>query len=118
MRSAAERIAAYEARMQSTQIDPVLTSVSAQAQANFATYATEWVAKQTSVHQYLDAQSVWPAEYFNYSAFAMEVFHVSKHFSGTAAINAAQDLDIKFVMMQCQHIHLVAIAAIFNITIV
>lgn len=118
MRTAAQRIAAYDARMVSSQIDPVLTAISSQAQAHFSGYATEWVPKQEAVHQYLDGEGLLPAEYFNYSAFAMEIFHISKHFSGAAAVAAATDMDIKYVQMACLHEHLVAIAAIFNITIV
>jgi len=117
VKSAAQRITHYNNRMTSTQIDPVLTAVSADAQANFATYATDWVALQTLVHQYLDAQGALPSEYFNYNAWAGEIYHLANHFSGAAAIAAGSGLILKYLGMGCTGARLRGVAAIFGIVI-
>lgn len=118
MRTAAQRIAKYEARMVSTLLDPVLSAVNVQQKANFGIYATEWVPLQEAVHTYLTGQPIYPSEYFNYNAFAGEIYHVSKRFAGQAAINAGSDLVLKYLTMGCTGVHLRAIAAnVFNIII-
>jgi hypothetical protein len=104
--------------MQSSLLDPVFSAVSAAAQANFAAYTADWVAKQQAVHDLLDALSVWPSEYFNYNAFAGEMYHVEQHFGGTAAVNAGGDLVIKYTGMGCTGVILRSIAStVFNIVI-
>lgn len=118
MKSAAERITHYENRMTSSQIDPVLAAVNAEAVANFGTYAVEFVAKQQELHDYLDGEGALPAEYFNYNAFNGEMYHIWKHFAGAAAIAAGGDMVIKYTGMGCTGIRLRAIASLlYNIVI-
>jgi len=117
MVSAAKRIEHYNNRMQSSQVDPVLSATNAAQKANFAEYAIEWVAKQTLVHQYLDAQGALPSEYFNYNAYAGEIYHIYRGFSGAAAVAAAADMVIKYTGMGCTGARLRGIALIFNIVV-
>ena len=117
MRSAADRIAAYEDRMTSSQIDPVLSVRHTQQKARFAAYAIDWVAKSEAVHNYLDTEGVLPYEYFNYDGFAGEIYHIEQHFAGAAAVVAANDFVIKYALYGCTTVRLKAIAALFNIIV-
>lgn len=117
MRSAAQRIAAYEARMVSSLVDPKIAAVNVAAKANFAAYVTPFVAFQTLVHQYLDGDGANPLEYFNYNAFAGEIWHIDLHFSGAAAIAGGGDMVIKYTGMGCTGVRLRAIAALAGIVI-
>jgi len=116
MKSAATRIAHYENRMTSSQIDPVLSAVNTAQKANFAAYAIDWVAKSQAVHNYLDNQGVNPLEYFMFDAFAGEIYHIEQHFQGAAAVAGANDMVVKYTP-QCGAPKLKAIAALFNIIV-
>jgi len=113
----AKRIEHYNNRMVSSQIDPVLAATNAAQKTNFAEYVTDYVPKQMLVHQYLDGQGALPAEYFNYNAYAGEIYHVSEHFSGAGAVAAASDFVIKYTGMGCTAPRLKAIALIFGIVV-
>lgn len=117
MVGAAKRIEHYNNRMVSSQIDPKLALTYATQKANFLEYALEYVAKQLLVHQYLDSEGALPAEYFNYNAFAGEIYHVFRCFHGAAAIAAASDFVLKYTGMGCTALRLKAIALIFNIVV-
>lgn len=117
MVSAATRITHYNNRMVSSIVDPAYAAVNAAQKINFAEYAIEYVAKQQLVHQYLDSEGALPSEYFNYNAFAGEMYHIYGHFSGAAAVAAASDFVLKYTGMGCTVIRLKAIAAIFNIVV-
>ena len=118
MKSAATRIAHYQNRMTSSQIDPVLSAVNATAVANYAAYATDWVAKQQAVHDYLDVHGVLPYEYFQYNAAAGEFYHIEQHFSGPMAVAAATEICTKWAAMGCVLADLKAIAGtVFNIVV-
>jgi hypothetical protein len=70
------------------------------------------------VHDYLDGVGVNPVDYFNYSAFAGEIYHIEQHFSGAAAIAGAGDMVIKYTGMGCTAPNLKAIAdQVFNIVV-
>lgn len=116
MRTASQRITAYNNRMTSSQIDPVLAAVNTVAKANFEAYAIDWVAKAQAVHNYLDNQGVNPLEYFMFNAFAGEIYHIEQHFQGAAAVSGASDMVIKYTP-QCGAPKLKAIAALFNIIV-
>jgi len=97
MRTAAQRIAAYNARMLSSLIDPVLSAVNTQQQANFADYASDFVPKQDQLHAILNGLGVAHVYWFAYEAFHNELYHLNKHFSGAAAIAYATTLAAKYV---------------------
>lgn len=115
MKTAAARIAKYNNRMVSSQIDPTLAAVNALAKANFATYATEWVALQITVHGYLSAQGVNPQSWFLYDGFAGEIYHISKRATGPAAVAIANDMCLKWELLGGGLPKLKGIAALFGI---
>jgi len=117
MQSAAKRIEHYRNRMLSSEVDPVLAAVVEAQKVNFAAYASEYYNKQLLVHQYLDGEGVEGPEYFNYNAWAGEIYHVSKHQSGAGAVATATSLRIKYLGMGCTAPRLTAIAALFGIVI-
>jgi len=113
----AKRIEHYNNRMVSSQVDPVLAATNVAQKANFAEYVIDYVPLQMLVHQYLDGQGALPAEYFNYNAFAGEIYHVSTCFSGAAAVAAASDFVIKYTGMGCTAPRLKAVALVFGIVV-
>lgn len=84
MRSAAQRIAAYEARMTSSQIDPTLTAVAPLASANFAGYMAEFFPFQSALRNWLDGQAINGPAAFVFEAFNNEVYSAWRRFQGTA----------------------------------
>jgi len=114
---AATRIAHYNNRMTSSQIDPVLAAKHTVQKANFASYAIEWYALAVAVHNYLNSEGVLPYEYFNYDGFAGEIYHISKHFAGAAAVITANDFVVKYSLYGCTAVRLKAIAALFGIIV-
>lgn len=117
MKLAAERIAHYNNRMTSSQIDPVLAAVNQTAKDNFAAYAVEWVALQIAVHGYLSAQGVNPQSWFLYDGFAGEIFHISKRATGPAAVLIANDMCLKWELLGGGLPKLKGIAALFGIIV-
>jgi hypothetical protein len=117
MRTAAQRIDAYNNRMTSSQIDPTLSAKNTAQKANFAAYASDFVPKITSVHAALAAAGVLPAEYFNYDGFAMEVYHIAQRFTGATAVAACQDLIIKWLLYGCTAPNLKSICMVFSIVV-
>jgi len=97
MRTDAQRIAAYNARMLSSLLDPTLSAVNAMAVANFGAYATNWYPKQQVLRGILDAAGIATSQYFGYEAFAGEIFHVSLVSSGASAVVMATALVAKYV---------------------
>jgi FMN-dependent NADH-azoreductase len=89
MRTASQRIAKYNARMVSSQLDPVRAALVTQQQAHYAAYATEFYPKQQSLRAILDAAGIDPAQYVFYEAFNGEMYHIWKTASGASAITAA-----------------------------
>jgi len=84
MRTTAQRIAAYNARMLSTLVDPVLSAVSAIQQANFAAYVNEFVPKQVALRVILNDEGVQVIDYAAYEAFHGELYRLFKSFAGPA----------------------------------
>ena len=84
MRSATQRIDAYNARMVSSQIDPTLTAVEALQQANFAGYMADFYPFQVALRGWLDTQAIPGNVAFMYEAWNNEVYSAYRRFSGTA----------------------------------
>lgn len=119
MRTAAQRIAAYEARMQSTLIDPVLVAVNDLAIANFTTYAMDWAAvKQPALHTVLNNDGILGPVRFMYEAYAGELYALSLRYSGTALDAMAQIKHDKWEALGCTTGTLISIALnVFGITV-
>jgi len=99
MKSAAQRIAAYESRMLSSLIDPVLTAVNAQQVANFCAYTIEFCAKQLDMRQILGQEGVVSAQYLAYEAFHGEVYHAWKAHIGPALTLEVTTLAAKYTAL-------------------
>lgn len=97
MRSAAQRIAAYDARMQSSQIDPTLTAMNAQQIDNYAAYIADWYPLQVTLRGWLDAQGFAGSIAFQYEALAGECYTIYRKFTGPAAIAEGTTLKAKYV---------------------
>jgi O-phosphoseryl-tRNA(Cys) synthetase len=89
MRTAEQRIAKYNARMVSSLLDPVRTAVTADAQTNFAAYATEFTPKQVKLREWLNTKGIDPAYFGPYEAYHGEIFHLWKTTAGASLIKAA-----------------------------
>lgn len=97
MRTSEQRIAAYLARMVSSQIDPSLSAVAELQKANFTAYANEFVPKQEALRELLNALSVPTTDFFGYEAFNHEMYHLWKTAGGAAAVTTATILVAKYV---------------------
>lgn len=118
MKSAAQRIAAYEARMQSSLIDPAYAARQTDAVTNYGAYAVEWTALQQALHDYLDTNNVRLDSYFQYNAFASELYHIAARSSNGTAIASATDMYNKYIQLGLSDVHCKAIAlALFSIVI-
>lgn len=82
MRTAAQRIAAYNARMVSSQTDPVRAAVAENQKANFAGYENEFYPKQQALRTILNAAGIPVIQYVVYEAFNGECYHAWKVASG------------------------------------
>jgi len=96
MRTDAQWIAAYNARMLSSLIDPTLAAKVTQQQANFAIYETDFYPKQVQLRTILDAQGAHNWQIGAYEAYHGELYHIAKVSSGTAAVAAATILVAKW----------------------
>jgi hypothetical protein len=118
MRTAAQRIAAYAARMQSSLIDPVLSAMNAQAKANFAAYANEFVPRQQQLRDLLDATGLTANKYLVYEAFNHEVYSAWRRLSGKSLVEEAKVLVAKYKGMGAVEANLKAILQnVWGITI-
>ena len=99
MRSAAQRIAAYDARMQSSQIDPTLSALNALQMANYAAYIADWYPKQVTLRGWLDAQGFSGSIAFMYEALAGECYAAHRRFSGPAAVAEGVLLKAKYLAL-------------------
>ena len=99
MRSVAQRTAAYNARMQSSQIDPTLTAMNALQCANYAAYVADWYPLQQTLRGWLDAQGFSGSVAFQYEALAGECYSVYRNFSGPAAVAEGVILKAKYVAL-------------------
>lgn len=86
MRTDAQRIAAYNARMQSTLVDPTLTAVNTNAQANFGAYMAEFYPKQVLCAGILDTNAIPNYQRGRYMALLGQLYHAWKVDKGAGAI--------------------------------
>jgi len=84
MRTTAQRIAAYNARMLSSLIDPVLSAVNAAAIENFSAYVIDFVPNQVALRVILNDEGVDLIDVAAYEAFHGELYGLSKRFAGPA----------------------------------
>lgn len=117
MRTAAQRIAHYDARMVSSLVDPVLAQVYPLASANFAAYATEFVAFQDLAFAALDSDGILGPVRFKYSAYFNELYGLYKRFNGTALDDMAQAVHDKYVALGCVGATCITLAAVLGITV-
>lgn len=96
MKTSAQRIARYNARMLSSLIDPVLSAMVAQQQANFATYANDFVPKQNALRILLNALVIPIIQWGAYEAFHGELYKKSKQYSGAMLVVWATTLHDKY----------------------
>lgn len=92
MRTDAQRMAAYERRMLSTQIDPVLLVKNAAACVNFGAYTIDFVPNQTQMRVLLSDAGILPVKFGAYEAFHGKLYHLTKVCTGPALVAAAQIL--------------------------
>lgn len=78
MRTDIQRIASYEARMQSTLLDPTVTSVAPLAVANYTSYIAEFYPYQIQMRSILLAGGVKSFTYGMYEAMLGEFYHLWK----------------------------------------
>jgi hypothetical protein len=97
MKTAAQRIAHYNARMSSSLIDPVLAAVAALAQANYLVHAMDITSKQLDTVVVLDADGIGSAFRFLYMAYSNQLYHLSKLYSGSVLVAEATILHDKYV---------------------
>ena len=84
MRTTAQRIAKYNARMMSSLVDPTLTAVQSIQQANFSAYADDFVPKQEALRVILSDEGVSVIDFVSYEAFHGELYGASKKYTGPA----------------------------------
>jgi hypothetical protein len=96
MRTLAERIAKYDARMQSSLIDPTLSAVNAQQKANFAAYEADFYPLQVAARAVLAGYSIPTPMYLAFEAYIGEIYALTKRFSGTGLTAAAQVITTKW----------------------
>jgi hypothetical protein len=119
MRSAAQRIAAYNARMQSSQIDPVLTAMSTQQQANFASYISQFYPFQVLLRDWMNADGIHGATAFQYEAFNGECYSAYRRFQGASLDDQVTVLVDKYEDLGLTRAKLIALAlAVWGVTVV
>lgn len=118
MRTAEQRISAYEARMLSSLVDPTLAAVHTLQVANFKAYANEFTTKQESLRALLNDLGVPTTQYFGYEAFNGEMYHLWKTAAGDSAIATATILVAKYVAWGLAPATLIQISAdLWSITV-
>lgn len=85
MRTDVQRIAAYNARNQTTLINPTLTAVNTNAQANFAAYMADFYPKQVLCVGVLDTNGIPNYQRGWYQAYLSQLYHAWKIDSGAGA---------------------------------
>lgn len=110
MRTAAQRIAAYNARMQSSQIDPVLTAKNAAMMANFAIYVNDFYPKQIILRDWLNVNGKFGTEAFMFEAYFGELYAIDRRFAGPAAVAQAGNIVNKYAALGLVGAELKAVA--------
>jgi hypothetical protein len=110
MRTAAQRDAKYRARMQSTQIDPVLTAMQLLQAENHTAHVNYFYPRQVQCRGLLDAEGITPSEMFRYEAYNGELYSLVRRASGPAAITEKEVLVAKYTALGCDAALLQSIA--------
>lgn len=119
MRSASQRIDAYNARMQSSLIDPVLTAVNPLAQANYAAYVGTFYPFQVALRDWMDTDGIHGTDAFQYEAFNGEMFSAYRRFKGPSLDAQATVLVDKYEDMGMARAKLIdAVLIVWGITVV
>ena len=92
MRTDAQRIAKYNARLLSSLIDPTLSAMSTLQKANYAAHASAFYTKQQALRVIINAQSVPPWAVLGFEAFNGELYKYSKQYAGAM-------LDLRALML-------------------
>ena len=92
MRTDAQRIAKYNARLLSSLIDPTLSAMFTQQKANFASHASAFYIKQQALRVIINAQAIPPWAVFGIEAFHGELYKYSKQYAGAM-------LDLRALML-------------------
>lgn len=117
MKTAAQRIAHFEARMVSSLIDPVLTAINAHAVANYTAYAIDFVPFQSQLQATLDAAGVLGPIRLLYEAYFGELYGLKRRMAGPALNAMGQVMHDKYEALGCTTGVLVDAAAILGITV-
>jgi hypothetical protein len=96
MRTSAQRIAKYNARMQSSLIDPTLSAVQALQQANYSDYVNDFYPKQLAMRAVLETYSMPVPMIAGFEAFHGEIYHLYKTVSGILLTAAMQIIVTKW----------------------
>jgi len=96
MRSDVQRIANYEARMQSTLIDPVNTAVNQLAVANYTAYITEYYPYQVQLRTILLDEGVKSFLYAMYEAMTSQYYHLWKVAMGNPLVADFTAIQVKW----------------------
>jgi len=92
MRTDAQRIAKYNARMLSSLVDPTLSVMFTQQKANYASHASAFYIKQQALRVIINAQAVPPWAVLGIEAFNGELYKYSKQYAGAM-------LDLRALML-------------------
>jgi len=82
MRTDAQRIAKYNARVLSSLIDPTLSAMFTQQKANYAAHASAFYTKQQALRIIINAQTIPPWAVLGIEAFNGEMYKYSKQYAG------------------------------------
>lgn len=96
MRTALERITAYDARMQSSTVDPSLVAVNAQQMANHAEHVAFFYPFQLALRDWMNANGYSGNQAFAMEAFNGECYAIKRRFEGPAAVAQATVLVAKY----------------------
>jgi hypothetical protein len=100
MKTSAQRISKYNARMLSTLLDPTLAAVNAKAAENFSSYVIDFYPNQVALRALLGAAGILPVKYGAYEAYHGELYHLSKSTLGDAFAAAVTILVAKWADTQ------------------
>lgn len=96
MKTEAHRVAAYNARMQSSLVDPTLSAKNQLQKDSFATYVADFYPNQVAMRAILSAAGINRVSIGAYEAYHGELYHATKVVEGDALVAAATDLITKW----------------------
>jgi hypothetical protein len=101
MRTDAQRIANYNARMQSSLIDPTLTAVNENALTNYQTYILEFYPLQVAMRAILSAAGEATYLWGRYEALNGEFYRAWKTSTGPTLVARFDEITAKWVARGC-----------------